>query len=95
MHSKDVWSSWLFLVKSDLEWRKQEKDILGQGGSGTIIYKAKYRGQPVAIKHFPFKKCRQQTLNSGTGESPSLATHQPSCRQCILSLTYSRTAMSS
>ncbi|TSK53838.1 Leucine-rich repeat serine/threonine-protein kinase 1 [Bagarius yarrelli] len=56
----------LFLVKSDLEWSKQEKDILGQGGSGTIIYKAKYRDQPVAIKHFPFKKCRQQTLNSGT-----------------------------
>ncbi|XP_058256583.1 leucine-rich repeat serine/threonine-protein kinase 1 isoform X2 [Hemibagrus wyckioides] len=56
----------LFLVKSDLEWSKQEKDILGQGGSGTIIYKAKYRGQPVAIKHFPFKKCRQQTLNSST-----------------------------
>ncbi|KAF4083035.1 hypothetical protein AMELA_G00135350 [Ameiurus melas] len=56
----------LFLVKSDLEWSEQEKDILGQGGSGTIIYKAKYRGQPVAIKRFPFKKCRQQTLNSGT-----------------------------
>lgn len=57
----------LFLVKSDLEWSEQERDILGQGGSGTIIYRAKYRGAPVAIKRFPFKKCRQHSLNSGTG----------------------------
>ncbi|KAM9461021.1 leucine-rich repeat serine/threonine-protein kinase 1 [Clarias gariepinus] len=56
----------LFLVKSELECSEQEKDILGQGGSGTIIYKAKYRGEPAAIKRFHFKKCRQQTLNHGT-----------------------------
>lgn len=57
----------LFLLKTDLEWREQEADILGQGGSGTIIYRAKYRGHPVAIKRFHFKKCRQQSLNTGTG----------------------------
>uniref|UniRef100_A0AAR2LAM3 non-specific serine/threonine protein kinase n=1 Tax=Pygocentrus nattereri TaxID=42514 RepID=A0AAR2LAM3_PYGNA len=56
----------LFLVKSDLECSEQERDILGQGGSGTIIYRAKYRGQSVAIKRFHFKKCRQQSLNSTT-----------------------------
>ncbi|XP_036442121.1 leucine-rich repeat serine/threonine-protein kinase 1 [Colossoma macropomum] len=56
----------LFLVKSDLECSEQERDILGQGGSGTIIYRAKYRGQSVAIKRFHFKKCRQQSLNSST-----------------------------
>ncbi|XP_073764155.1 leucine-rich repeat serine/threonine-protein kinase 1 isoform X2 [Danio rerio] len=56
----------LFLLKSDLEWTEDEADILGQGGSGTIIYRAKYRGHPVAIKRFHFKKCKQQSLNSST-----------------------------
>lgn len=56
----------LFLLNTDLECREQEADILGQGGSGTIIYRAKYRGHPVAIKRFHFKKCRQQSLNTGT-----------------------------
>ncbi|XP_049321416.1 leucine-rich repeat serine/threonine-protein kinase 1 isoform X2 [Astyanax mexicanus] len=56
----------LFLEKSDLECSEEERDILGQGGSGTIIYRAKYRGQSVAIKRFQFKKCRQQSLNSST-----------------------------
>ncbi|TRY84280.1 hypothetical protein DNTS_013412 [Danionella cerebrum] len=56
----------LFLLKSDLEWNEDEAEILGQGGSGTIIYRAKYRGHPVAIKRFHFKKCKQQTLNSST-----------------------------
>ncbi|XP_035387696.1 leucine-rich repeat serine/threonine-protein kinase 1 isoform X1 [Electrophorus electricus] len=54
----------LFLVKGDLDCSEQERDILGQGGSGTIIYRAKYRGQPVAIKRFHFKKCRQFSINS-------------------------------
>ncbi|XP_041917167.1 leucine-rich repeat serine/threonine-protein kinase 1 isoform X2 [Alosa sapidissima] len=57
----------LFLVKSELDYSEEEQDILGQGGSGTIIYRAKYRGQPVAIKRFHFKKCRQQSFCSGTG----------------------------
>lgn len=56
----------LFLLKDDLVWREQEADILGQGGSGTIIYRATNRGHPVAIKRFHFKKCKQQSLNSGT-----------------------------
>ncbi|XP_062868607.1 leucine-rich repeat serine/threonine-protein kinase 1 isoform X2 [Trichomycterus rosablanca] len=56
----------LFLEKSDLEWNETERDVLGQGGSGTIVYRAKYKGQLVAIKRFNFKKCRQQSLNSGT-----------------------------
>ncbi|XP_056318574.1 leucine-rich repeat serine/threonine-protein kinase 1 [Danio aesculapii] len=56
----------LFLLKSDLDWTEDEADILGQGGSGTIIYRAKYRGHPVAIKRFHFKKCKQQSLNSST-----------------------------
>ncbi|KAI4891040.1 hypothetical protein NFI96_008635 [Prochilodus magdalenae] len=61
-----MYSMWLFLVKSDLECSEQERDILGQGGSGTIIYRAKYRGQSAAIKRFHFKKCRQQSFNSST-----------------------------
>uniref|UniRef100_A0A8C2DDC5 non-specific serine/threonine protein kinase n=1 Tax=Cyprinus carpio TaxID=7962 RepID=A0A8C2DDC5_CYPCA len=54
----------LFLLKSDLQWSEDAADILGQGGSGTIIYRAKYRDHPVAIKRFHFKKCKQQSLNS-------------------------------
>ncbi|XP_016307789.1 leucine-rich repeat serine/threonine-protein kinase 1-like [Sinocyclocheilus anshuiensis] len=56
----------LFLLKSDLQCSEDAADILGQGGSGTIIYRAKYRGNPVAIKRFHFKKCKQQSLNSST-----------------------------
>ncbi|XP_016091570.1 leucine-rich repeat serine/threonine-protein kinase 1-like [Sinocyclocheilus grahami] len=56
----------LFLLKSDLQCSEDAADILGQGGSGTIIYRAKYRGHPVAIKRFHFKKCKQQSLNSST-----------------------------
>uniref|UniRef100_A0A8C1T0L1 non-specific serine/threonine protein kinase n=1 Tax=Cyprinus carpio TaxID=7962 RepID=A0A8C1T0L1_CYPCA len=54
----------LFLLKSDLQWSEDAADILGQGGSGTIIYRAKYRGHPVAIKRFHFKKCKQQSLDT-------------------------------
>ncbi|XP_052458728.1 leucine-rich repeat serine/threonine-protein kinase 1 isoform X4 [Carassius gibelio] len=56
----------LFLLKSDLQWTEDAADILGQGGSGTIIYRAKYRGHPVAIKRFHIKKCKQQSLSSST-----------------------------
>uniref|UniRef100_A0A8C1Z9B7 non-specific serine/threonine protein kinase n=1 Tax=Cyprinus carpio TaxID=7962 RepID=A0A8C1Z9B7_CYPCA len=56
----------LFLLKSDLQWSEDAADVLGQGGSGTIIYRAKYRGHPVAIKRFHFKKCKQQSLNNST-----------------------------
>ncbi|XP_063044904.1 leucine-rich repeat serine/threonine-protein kinase 1 isoform X2 [Engraulis encrasicolus] len=56
----------LFLEKSELDYSEDEKDILGQGGSGTIIYRARYRSQPVAIKRFHFKRCRQQSRGSGT-----------------------------
>ncbi|XP_028257720.1 leucine-rich repeat serine/threonine-protein kinase 1 [Parambassis ranga] len=56
----------LFLEKAQLEYSEEEKDILGQGGSGTIIYRARYGDQPVAVKRFHFKKCRQQTISSDT-----------------------------
>ncbi|KAM3876631.1 leucine-rich repeat serine/threonine-protein kinase 1 [Diretmus argenteus] len=56
----------LFLEKDQLECPEEEKNILGQGGSGTIIYRARYRDQPVAVKRFHFKKCRQQTISSDT-----------------------------
>ncbi|KAM4596959.1 leucine-rich repeat serine/threonine-protein kinase 1 [Fundulus diaphanus] len=56
----------LFLEKAQLELSEEEKDILGQGGSGTIIYRARYKDQPVAVKHFHFKRCRQLTVTSDT-----------------------------
>uniref|UniRef100_UPI0037E88571 leucine-rich repeat serine/threonine-protein kinase 1 n=1 Tax=Semicossyphus pulcher TaxID=241346 RepID=UPI0037E88571 len=56
----------LFLERAQLEYSEEENNILGQGGSGTIIYRARYREQPVAIKRFHFKKCRQQTFSSDT-----------------------------
>ncbi|XP_041640649.1 leucine-rich repeat serine/threonine-protein kinase 1 [Cheilinus undulatus] len=56
----------LFLDRADLEYSEEENSILGQGGSGTVIYRARYRDQPVAIKRFHFKRCRQQTITSDT-----------------------------
>lgn len=58
----------LFLQKAQLQYSEEEPRILGQGGSGTIIYQAQYGSQPVAIKCFHFKKCQQRTDGSNTGE---------------------------
>ncbi|KAK5935940.1 hypothetical protein CgunFtcFv8_021250 [Champsocephalus gunnari] len=57
----------LFMDSAQLEYSEEEKNILGQGGSGTTIYRARYREQPVAIKRFHFKKCRQQASSSDAG----------------------------
>ncbi|XP_006872218.1 PREDICTED: leucine-rich repeat serine/threonine-protein kinase 1 [Chrysochloris asiatica] len=46
----------LFLDNSMLEHSADESSILGQGGSGTVIYRARYQGQPVAVKRFQIKK---------------------------------------
>nr|XP_020479276.1 leucine-rich repeat serine/threonine-protein kinase 1 [Monopterus albus] len=56
----------LFLEKDLLEYSEEGNNILGQGGSGTIIYQARYREQPVAIKRFHFRKCRQQMVSGDT-----------------------------
>ncbi|XP_038162764.1 leucine-rich repeat serine/threonine-protein kinase 1 isoform X2 [Cyprinodon tularosa] len=53
----------LFLDKAELQLSEEEKDVLGQGGSGTIICRATYKDQPVAVKHFHFKRCRQLTVS--------------------------------
>uniref|UniRef100_A0A3Q2CNU6 non-specific serine/threonine protein kinase n=1 Tax=Cyprinodon variegatus TaxID=28743 RepID=A0A3Q2CNU6_CYPVA len=53
----------LFLDKAELQLSEEEKDVLGQGGSGTIICRAMYKDQPVAVKHFHFKRCRQLTVS--------------------------------
>lgn len=46
----------LFLENSQLEHSEDEASVLGQGGSGTVIYRARYQGQPVALKRFHIKK---------------------------------------
>ncbi|KAF7666866.1 hypothetical protein LDENG_00091190 [Lucifuga dentata] len=56
----------LFLQRAQLEYSEEEESVLGQGGSGTVIYRARYAGQPVAIKRFHFKRCQQQTVSSDT-----------------------------
>nr|XP_061819726.1 leucine-rich repeat serine/threonine-protein kinase 1 isoform X2 [Nerophis lumbriciformis] len=56
----------LFLEKDLLEYSEDEASIIGQGGSGTVVYRARYRDKPVAIKRFHFRKNQQQTVNTGT-----------------------------
>ncbi|XP_045065895.1 leucine-rich repeat serine/threonine-protein kinase 1-like [Coregonus clupeaformis] len=70
----------LFLEKAQLECSEEESDILGQGGSGAVIYRACYRGQPVAIKRFHFKKCRQQTISSDTDTMMKHFQSMDACR---------------
>lgn len=65
----------LFLEKAQLEYSEEEPHILGQGGSGTVIYQAQYGGQPVAIKRFHFKKCQKRTDGSNTGKETSSRTN--------------------
>ncbi|XP_076586819.1 leucine-rich repeat serine/threonine-protein kinase 1 isoform X1 [Chaetodon auriga] len=69
----------LFLERAQLEYSEVEGNILGQGGSGTIIYRARYHDQPVAIKRFHFKKCRQQTISSDTD---TMVKHLQSADAC-------------
>ncbi|XP_044045411.1 leucine-rich repeat serine/threonine-protein kinase 1 isoform X2 [Siniperca chuatsi] len=69
----------LFLERAQLEYSEEENNILGQGGSGTIIYRARYCGQPVAIKRFHFKKCRQQAISNNTD---TMVKHLQSADAC-------------
>ncbi|XP_019359543.1 PREDICTED: leucine-rich repeat serine/threonine-protein kinase 1 isoform X1 [Gavialis gangeticus] len=48
----------LFLENSKLEYSENEINVLGQGGSGTVIYQARYQGKRVAVKRFQIKKCK-------------------------------------
>ncbi|XP_026149127.1 leucine-rich repeat serine/threonine-protein kinase 1 isoform X3 [Mastacembelus armatus] len=70
----------LFLEKEELEYSVEENNVLGQGGSGTIIYRARYRDQPVAIKCFHFKKCRQRTITSDTDTMVKHLQSEDACR---------------
>nr|XP_046247302.1 leucine-rich repeat serine/threonine-protein kinase 1 isoform X2 [Scatophagus argus] len=69
----------LFMDRAQLEYSEEENNILGQGGSGTIIYRARYRDQPVAIKRFHFKKCPQQSISSDTD---TMVKHLQSADAC-------------
>uniref|UniRef100_A0A3B4UE03 non-specific serine/threonine protein kinase n=2 Tax=Seriola dumerili TaxID=41447 RepID=A0A3B4UE03_SERDU len=69
----------LFLERAQLEYTEEENNILGQGGSGTIIYRARYRDHPVAVKRFHFKKCRQQTISIDTD---TMVKHLQSADAC-------------
>uniref|UniRef100_UPI00398E8825 leucine-rich repeat serine/threonine-protein kinase 1 n=1 Tax=Pristiophorus japonicus TaxID=55135 RepID=UPI00398E8825 len=54
----------LFLEMNCLEQSEATIHILGQGGSGTTVYRATYNTTPIAVKRFHFKKCRQQSDES-------------------------------
>ncbi|GAB1292192.1 Leucine-rich repeat serine/threonine-protein kinase 1 [Apodemus speciosus] len=61
----------LFLENSKLEHTEGEDSILGQGGSGTVIYQARYQGQPVAVKRFHIKKFK----NSSNAPADTMLRH--------------------
>uniref|UniRef100_A0A8C6QHT0 Leucine-rich repeat serine/threonine-protein kinase 1 n=2 Tax=Nannospalax galili TaxID=1026970 RepID=A0A8C6QHT0_NANGA len=61
----------LFLENSMLEHSEGESSILGQGGSGTVIYRARYQGQPVAVKRFQIKKFK----NSANAPADTMLRH--------------------
>ncbi|XP_059808596.1 leucine-rich repeat serine/threonine-protein kinase 1 isoform X2 [Hypanus sabinus] len=53
----------LFLNVNYLEQTEGTDHVLGQGGSGTTVYKAKYRKLPIALKKFHFKSSQVQPSN--------------------------------
>ncbi|KAJ6662886.1 hypothetical protein lerEdw1_011090 [Lerista edwardsae] len=54
----------LFLENSKLEYAEHESSVLGQGGSGTVIYRAQYQGSPVAVKRFQVKTCKSSACSA-------------------------------
>lgn len=79
----------LFLENGELEHSEDEGSVLGQGGSGTVIYRARYHGQPVAVKRFQIKKFKNfANVPAGNGAprrvfqtcAPSVHTHATSGR---------------
>lgn len=75
----------LFLDSSKLDYTETEGSVLGQGGSGTVIYRAQYQGSPVAVKRFQIKKCKSSAGSAtGTphplfgGREPSSSSSSPS-----------------
>uniref|UniRef100_A0A452VJN2 non-specific serine/threonine protein kinase n=1 Tax=Ursus maritimus TaxID=29073 RepID=A0A452VJN2_URSMA len=64
----------LFLENSKLEHSEDESSVLGQGGSGTVIYRARYQGQPVAVKRFQIKKFKN-LANAPAGKQDTMLRH--------------------
>uniref|UniRef100_A0A3P9J7W9 non-specific serine/threonine protein kinase n=1 Tax=Oryzias latipes TaxID=8090 RepID=A0A3P9J7W9_ORYLA len=68
----------LFLDKRELDLSEDHTHILGQGGSGTTIYRAKYQGRPIAVKRFHFKKDQRQTMS----DTDTMLKHLQSANAC-------------
>lgn len=73
----------LFLDHSLLEYSQEESNILGQGGSGTVIYRGQYHSQPVALKMFLFKKCHQESISSDTDTMMKHLQSADACRSFL------------
>ncbi|XP_061613512.1 leucine-rich repeat serine/threonine-protein kinase 1 isoform X4 [Phyllopteryx taeniolatus] len=69
----------LFLEKEHLEYSEDESSVIGQGGSGTVVYRARYRQRPVAIKRFRLRKCRQ---NAPSADADTMMKRLQSAAAC-------------
>ncbi|XP_077420975.1 leucine-rich repeat serine/threonine-protein kinase 1 [Vanacampus margaritifer] len=69
----------LFLEKEHLEYSEDESSVIGQGGSGTVVYRARYRRQPVAIKRFHFRTSRR---NAPSADADTMMKHLQSAAAC-------------
>ncbi|ETE65936.1 Leucine-rich repeat serine/threonine-protein kinase 1, partial [Ophiophagus hannah] len=77
----------LFLENSKLECVENENSILGQGGSGTVIYRAQYQGKPVAIKHTMLRHLRAMDAMKSFSEFRQEASMLHSLQYpCVVSL---------
>ncbi|XP_061560358.1 leucine-rich repeat serine/threonine-protein kinase 1 isoform X2 [Phycodurus eques] len=69
----------LFLEKEHLEYSEDESSVIGQGGSGTVVYRARYRQRPVAIKRFRLRTCRQ---NAPSADADTMMKRLQSAAAC-------------
>ncbi|KAK2107624.1 Leucine-rich repeat serine/threonine-protein kinase 1 [Saguinus oedipus] len=75
----------LFLENSKLEHSEDDSSILGQGGSGTVIYRARYQGHPVAVKRFHIKKFKNfANAPAGLSSVPPSRGPRPSAPGVLL-----------
>ncbi|XP_051920210.1 leucine-rich repeat serine/threonine-protein kinase 1 [Hippocampus zosterae] len=71
----------LFLERKHLDYSEDGSGIIGQGGSGAVVYRARYRDRPVAVKRFHLGKSRRDALCADADATMKRLRSAEACRR--------------